>query len=342
MQARGRGAAKPPIGIAYECDLGNDIDSVLTLAALLGLTAKGEVRNISLTVSKSNLKAAQLADVINTFYSGRGFGGGVPVGLATDGKSTEDTPILTAVLAKKNAAGAPAYTSVIQRQLDTAENPVVIRNMLLAQVDQNAIILVTGPLTGLAKLMDLYGSKPQIAAKTKLLIVTTGAGIKADAAAARRVFAEWPTPIVAVGPEVGAALPFPAANIESDLAFSPAHPVADAYRAFKAMPYDAPSPGLAAVLYSARPEAGLFKLSDPGTITVQADGSTRFAPSADGKHRSLIADPSKKEEITKIYTELVATKPAPPVGRGARRGAVPPTVPPPKPAEVKPPSEAKQ
>ena len=43
-----------------------------------------------------------------------------------------------------------------------------------------------------------------------------------------------------VGAEVGEALPYPGASIESDLSWSTAHPVGDAYRAFKPMPYDAP------------------------------------------------------------------------------------------------------
>ncbi len=55
--------------------------------------------------------------------------------------------------------------------------------------------------------------------------------IKSDIAAARKLFAEWPTPVVAVGSEVGDALPYPGASIEKDFAWSPAHPVVDAYRA---------------------------------------------------------------------------------------------------------------
>ena len=92
------------------------------------------------------------------------------------------------------------------------------------------------------------------------------------------MFAEWPTPLVAVGAEVGAALPYPGASIEKDFAWSPAHPVVDAYRAFKPMPYDAPASALAAVLYAAHPEDGLFTLSPPGTITVPDDGRTQFTP----------------------------------------------------------------
>jgi len=139
--------------------------------------------------------------------------------------------------------------------------------------------------------------------------------ITADVAAAKRLFAEWPTPIVAVGSEVGEALPYPGASIEKDFAWSPAHPVVDAYRAYKAMPYDAPSPALAAVLHAALPDEGYFTLSEPGTISVHDEGRTRFAPQADGKHRYLIVDPAQKARVLTEYTSLVTAPPAPRPGR---------------------------
>ena len=127
--------------------------------------------------------------------------------------------------------------------------------------------------------------------------------------------------IVTVGTEVGEALPYPAASIEKDFSWAPAHPFVDAYRAFKPMPYDAPAPALAAVLHAVHPDEDYFKLSDPGTITVLDDGRTRFTPSADGKHRYLIVDPAQKERIVSLYTALVSAPPAPRPSRG-RGGAI--------------------
>ena len=140
--------------------------------------------------------------------------------------------------------------------------------------------------------------------------------IKSDIAAARKLFAEWPTSLIAVGSEVGAALPYPGASIETDFAWSTAHPVVDAYRAFKPMPYDAPATALAALLQAVHPDDGYFKLSDPGTISVQDDGRTQFTPAAEGKHRYLIVDPSQKDRVTELYTEMVSAKPVPRPGRG--------------------------
>ena len=206
----------------------------------------------------------------------------------------------------------------IEKLNDTAEPVALIRNALTSQYDQNAMVVLTGPATNLAALLELPGAKSLIAQKVRYLTMAAGAfpsgppeaGITCDMAAARKLFAEWPTPIVVSGNEVGNALPFPASSIEKDFAWSQAHPVVDAYRAYKTMPYDAPSWAMTAVLYAIRPQEGYFKLSDPGTVTVLDDGRTRHTPSAEGKHRYLIADPAQKERVIQTYTEIASLKPA--------------------------------
>ena len=333
MQPQGRGSARPPIGIAFDGDLGNRIDAMLAVAMLNGFTAKSEARRISLSVSKPSIVSAQLADVIAAFYRPRpagGFGGGVGaitegmIGMPEGTASAEDKPALAALLSKTNADGTPLYSSSIKGLVNTAESAVLIRNLLLAQHDGNATIVLAGPATGVVRILGLYRSGPQITAKCKQLVVAAGtfpdgppeATIKGDVTAARKLFAEWPTPIVAVGSEVGDALPYPGSSIEKDFAWAPAHPVVDAYRALKPMPYDAPAAALAAVLYAVHPDDGYFQLSDPGTISVLDDGRTRFAPGADGKHRFVIVDPAQKERVISLYSAMVSAAPAPRPGRG--------------------------
>jgi hypothetical protein len=340
---QGRGTVKPPTGITFDSDLGNNIDSLLTLGFLQSASGKGETRVVSVSISKACLKSAQVTEAITKFYAGpppaggRGFGGGSPVGgnpemigLADNGKWANSTPIMDAVLTKKGADGKPAYPWLISSLLDTADPGITMRNILLAQFDENAVALLDGPCTDMVGLMDLYGARPQITAKVKYLVAAVGAypggsadpNIKNDIASARKMFAEWPTPIIAVGREVGEALPYPGASIEKDFSWAPSHPIVDAYRAFKPMPYDAPSPGLAAALYVVHPDDGYFKLSEPGTITVLDDGQTKFTPGAGGKHRYLIAEPAQKEKAIQMYTETISAKPVPkvfvPRGRGGR------------------------
>ena len=320
---------KPPLGVLFDSDMGNSIDDALALAALYALDGKNEARVISVSVSKGNLKAAALSEVIGRFYAGAvsgafaAVGRTLPVGLSERGKMPEDTPIFR-ILDKKNEKGELVYQHGINRMIDTAEVAPLLRNALTSQQDGNAVMVMVGPATNLTELLELPGAKDWITRKVKYLSMMGGAypvsaepefNIRADIKAAQKLFAEWPTPIVASGFEVGNTLQYPAASIENDFGWTENHPVADAYRAYEKMPYDAPTWDLTSVLYAVRPEAGLFKLSEPGTIAVSGDGNTKFTPGATGRHRYLILDPAQKERIVKIFVELATAKPVPRVPR---------------------------
>jgi hypothetical protein len=340
---------KPSVGIVFDSDLGRGVDAALALALLYGLEGKGEARLVSNSTTISNLKAAAFADVLARFYAGpppapgafRGFQPpDPPIGMAGDGTLAGDAAVLKAVLEKKTAEGAPAYPHRIDKLNDTADPVALIRNAMTAQYDDNCQVVLAGPATNLVKVMDLPGTLDLIKRKVKYLALAAGSypdgraeyRVKADTAAAKRLLAEWPTPIVAVGTEVGDGLPFPGSSIERDFSWAPAHPIADAYRAFQPMPYDAPVPSMAAVLYAVRPD-GYFKLSAPGTIGVLADGRTRFTAAEDGRHRYLAIDPAQKEKVIQTYAELASAKPVPRQNPRFRRDPKKNAPPPPEPVE---------
>jgi hypothetical protein len=286
------------------------IDDVLALTLLFGFAGRREVREGSLSVSRYDLAAASFCDALRRFYAGNTAGDVLPVGLSTSGRSGGGAPMVAAPMAKRNSNNDPVYPGAIQKLTDTAAGAVVIRNSLTAQQDQNAIVVLAGPATNLAKLLDLPGAKALITRAVRFLSVSsTEPNMQADIAAARKVFAEWPTPIVAAGREIGDALLYPAASIEKDFGWAPDNPVVDAYRAYRPMPYDAPTWDMTPVLYAVRPNAGLFDLSPTGTIAVLDDGRTKFTPSPGGRHRYLILNPAQKESILKIYTEVASAKP---------------------------------
>ena len=290
------GMGKPSVGVVYDASFGNTIDGALALALLYGLQGKNESRVISVSVSKSCLNAAIFADVLVRFYTGEPnpFAGVTPIGLTLSGKTAEDTPMIAAVV------GKPDYPRDIAKMNDTADPVATIRNALTAQYDQNAIVVLAGPATNLAAVLALPGTKPVIAAKVRHLVIAADAQFSVDAPAAKQVLAEWPSPIVMVGQDVGEAIPFPGASIEKDFAWSDKHPLVDAWHAFRAGTYDAPATALAAALYAVRSDKGYFKLSEPV---------------AGGKHRMLIADPAQKETVRQAYVELASTRP---VGRPVR------------------------
>ena len=313
------GGGRPPVGVVFDSDMGNTIDDALALAMLYGFQGKGEARVVGVSVSRPSLQSAEFADVLVRFYTGEPgpFSITQPIGLALSSKAAPDTPLLTAPLARQTPEGKPQYPRSIGKLNDTADPQALIRNNLSAQFDDNAIVVCTGPATDLAAVLDLPEAKDLIAKKVRYLVLGAGSypdgppepGIRADIRAARRVLAEWPGPIVACGSEVGDALPFPASGLEG-FAWAPAHPVVDAYRAARPMPYDAPSWAMAAALYAIRPKETYFQVSGEGTISVLDDGRTHFAAGA-GKHRYVIADPAQKDRVIQAYTELASTHPVP-------------------------------
>jgi len=272
------------------------IDDVLALAMLNGLDGKREARLAAIAVSRADLAAAQFCDAVRMFYGGSGRG--LPIGLA-DGRPSATEPMLNVALAQKSA---------IKSINDTADPATLIRNALMAQYDRNTTVVLSGPATDLVKLLYIFGAQDWIVRKVRLLCVTEP-GLDADTAAARKLFAEWPTSIVVVPRDVGEALAFPGECIDKDFSWSSSHPVVAAYRAYGTMPYNAPSWAMAAILCGVQARDNYMRLSDAGTVGVAADGRLTFATSDNGKHRRVLLDPDQKEGIIRTYIELASAKP---------------------------------
>jgi inosine-uridine nucleoside N-ribohydrolase len=331
------GGGKPSAGAFYDTDF-YSIDSLLAVSLLYGLQGKNDCRVATVTMSRPNLAVAGFADAVVRFYHGpaANFAQLPPVGMRTEGTAGETSPAFTVPFEKKKVDGTPVYKNAVKSVIDTGDPVTLIRNYLEAQQDQNAFMVLAGPASNLAAVLAYPGIKPLIVAKIKYLVVAGGAfpsgsaepRIKADVAAARKLFAEWPTPVVVAGAEVGTALPFPGASIDKQFAEAvPDNPVADAYRAYKTMPYDTPSGAMAAALYAGRPKEGYFKLSGNGKISVDDEGRTTFAAAEKGTHQYLVVDPAQKDKIMLAYIDLASAKPE--VRRGRGPAAVQDTPPPP-------------
>jgi hypothetical protein len=169
------------------------------------------------------------------------------------------------------------------------------------------LIVVSGPLTTVAQMLALRGGKEMLALNVRSLAIAEPLAAR-DAKAASFVFAEWPTPIFLCSEEAGSAVRYPGASIEKDFAWSKAHPIADAYRAFGTMPYDAPTVPADAALYAARPSSPFFKLSEPGTLRLSASGAIEFTAGA-GKHHRVTVNPDKAADLVTVLTELASAKP---------------------------------
>lgn len=295
----------PPqsIGVVIDGSFGNDAGELLALAVLYGLDAKGECRVISLSTAKTNVKSAALLDVTAKFYASGTtipveFRRNIAIGMNDLGWSKEDTPLLHAVFSK------PERITSVQKFNDTAEPHALIRNMLTAQPDSLGTIVVLGPATNAARTLTAQNGPIVVARKVRALTLNLAA-LKADVAAARKIFEQWPTPIIGVAPS---DITYPAANLDTDFTWTQAHPLVDALRA--ASLKDIPAALAIPVLSAVRPKDEAWKLSPTGKLSIADNGAVSFKESPDGTHRMLTMDPSKKDAIQKAIQELASAKPA--------------------------------
>jgi hypothetical protein len=281
----------PAVGVVYNTSMSRP-DAALALAALYGFQAKGEARIGSVCVTGAGLHAAIFCDILGRFYipgPPRGANQVLPVGLADVKPLPPDPPMVNSAVERD-----PPYPHSIRRLSDTAQAEAVLRNGVIYNAE--AVVILSAPATSLANTLDLLGVKDLYRQRVKRLVIVESAALRQDEPALQKILAEWPSPIFFCGKEAGESLPFPAASVEKDFAWTPAHPVADAYRAFHPMPYDAPAHDLAAAHFAVHPDSGWFSLSEPDAHNL----------------RRLVVDPSKREQILEAFVEIASTKPLPP------------------------------
>jgi hypothetical protein len=280
---------RPTPAVIFDSSIEDEIGQVLALTMLLAYESRREIRMASLSVSRNNLKIAAFCSLMARF-----FGMSPAIGMAADGpSSTTVPPMIEAVLTKRTEDDKPMYAPAVSRMNDTADPVALIRNALTAQQDQNSVVILAGPPINVLGLLALPGSQQLIQKKVRTLVVA--APFK-DTEGMKKVLAEWPSPVVSAGEDLGQALPFPAESIEKDFEWAANHPLVDAYRAAKTMPYDARSTAMAAVLYAIHPEDNFFGLSDTSELP-------------QNKHRQLATNPESTARVIQSYREAVSTKP---------------------------------
>lgn len=317
--------APEPVRLIFDTDMGNDIDDALALAMIHALESRGECQLVSVTLTKDNRYSAPFVALVNAFY-GRGR---IPVGVARSGITPEDGSYTKAVVEAVRRAPGNGRPALRVPRSSFPDAVPLLRRVLAAQPDGSVAAVQVGFSTNLAGLLasgpdshsPLTGAE-LVRRKVRLLSIMAGAysdqlvaegfreyNVVNDLPAARRIFAEWPTPVVASGFEVGASLLYPARSIEQDFRYVPYHPIAEAYRAYDKMPYDRPTWDLTSVLYAVRPGHGYFELSQPGRIAVSEQGVTRFSPDAAGPHRYLKVPPGAAARILEAMQHLCSQPP---------------------------------
>jgi hypothetical protein len=297
-----------PVAVVLDCEVGRNVDNVLTLALLQGLSkrAKPEGQFAAVSLTRSDLQAAAYCDAVGRFYNTiwlrkypkrfqryRGFS----VGLDAVG-APGPSAALAAALDRKTPEGEALYPHEVHDISDTADPVALIRNALTAKADGGFAVVLAGSARNLAALLAVNGAEELIRAKVRVLVVAMDEErIQADVDAARKLFSEWPTPIVAVA---STPVRFP---VDTEFAWTENHPVADALRSSGS---DAGTASLAAALYAVLPQAEGFELSAPGQLVIDG-GGLRLERVASGRHRMLSANHAA---LVDVYREIITAEPA--------------------------------
>lgn len=320
-------AAAAPVKIIFDTDIGNDVDDVLTLSVLHALQTRGDCEIIGVTVTKPDELAGPFVDALDTFY-GRPK---IPVGCIRPLPGEPASRFLP--LANVKDGGRLRYPHKLKRGSDAPAPAPLLRRLLSRQADHSVVLVQVGYFSNLAALLDTAGDagsplngRELVRQKVKFLSVMAGAfsaalqkdhflefNVIKDIASARKVAADWPTPMVWSGAEIGAAVPYPAISIERDFSYVAHHPAAEAYCLYNPPPHERPTWDLTAALYAVLPDRDYFDVSPAGRVSVAADGFTSFTPQADGRDRYLIL---KENQIARVKEALVQLASQPPGSLG--------------------------
>lgn len=322
-------ASEPPVPLIFDTDMGNDCDDVLALGMIHALQARGECKLLAVTITKDHHLAGPFVDCVNTFYGN----GNVPIGVCRSGVT--DHAGRFNVLAETKDDGEYRYPHDLLNGAEAPDAVAVLRKTLVEAEDHSVVLCQVGFSTNLANLIE---SKPDdisplngvelVTKKTRLLSVMAAAftdipdrktgelkryreyNVFKDIPSARRLFRQWPTPIVWSGYEIGLNLKYPYSSIENDFGYVEHHPVAEAYNLYIKPPHHRPTWDLTSVLYAVRPNANYFELSPSGNVTVLEDGYTTFEANPEGRDRYLILKEESKDRITEALMLLSSQPPA--------------------------------
>jgi len=292
--------AAPPV-VILDTDFRSDVDDMGALAMLNALADNGVCEIAGVVASQTGPQVVAAINAVNTYY-GRG---DVPVGLSPVPDVRFDDFYVPTI-------GDPEKYPSTQRNETAPDSTTLYRRLLAAAPEKSVRVIVIGGQTCVRLLLDSpadhegdgsigKSGRELIEEKVEGLYLMAGHftdpawkehNIKLDLEASQRIPAEWPTPIVYSGFEIGVNVQTGGKTTNPEK-----NPVAKAYELFPAggvgtiassSSYDQTMVYQALVGTHAG-DTALWRLSEPGTVTYP-EGRTAFEAKSDGKHRYLIAE----------------------------------------------------
>lgn len=299
------------IPVIMDTDVGNDIDDVIALQMLINYHKTGKIDLLGIGIGKNYPRVVEYIDAYCRF---NGLDN-IPLGYAGKGPNPDQGRFVSQTL-DTLINGAPVFTAARKLDASIPEGYKLYRKLLASQPDSSVVFIAVGPVTNLSNLLsspadeysDLDG-RELVKKKVRLLSIMSGTynddtfnnpewNVLQDLDATKKVYAEWPTELIASGSEVGVRILYPHQSILGDFPGGEANPLCISYKLYEKMPYDRPTWDLTSVIYAVDPEASHLDISSPGRIVVEADGKTSFVADSSGRHHYLMISPENVEEAT--------------------------------------------
>jgi pyrimidine-specific ribonucleoside hydrolase len=304
--------SRKAVNIIFDSDMGPDYDDVGAIAILHAYADKGEANILATMASAKYDGVAGVLDVFNTYFNRPNLPIGVPKGNALtlrDWQHWTDT-----LLAR--------YPHKIKSN-DEAEDAVMLyRKILSAQPDNSVTIVTIGFLTNLSNLLNTTADQYSpltggelVKKKVKQLVCMGGKfpsgyefNVMKDAPASQNVYANWGTPIIFSGFEIGekikAGLPLiHSRSIKND-------PVKDVFRI--SIPQAAEDAAgrkswdETAVLVAIKGYFSWYSVR-LGRITVANDGKNDW--DYNGSGQAYLVEKADYREVEKLINELIQHQP---------------------------------
>ena len=313
-----------PINFIMETDIGNDIDDVIAMDLLYKYADAGIINLLGVCINKEGLRTGEFVDILNTWYGHPD----IPIGIIHDGAVCDGVKFNYTMMVSgmETPEGQPVFARSLKDHDNLPEATTLYRKLLSKAEDHSVVIASVGFSTSLARLLDTPADeyspltgKELVAKKVKLLSTMAGCfsdttrheyNVVIDIPSAKKVFEEWPTPLVTSPWELGAEVKYPAESIDNDFDWVEGlHPLREAYYHYQPRPYNSPTWDPTAVLYAVEGDKW-FDVSEPGFITINSVGASIFTPDPNGNRRYLMIDEAKGEAIKDHFIAMVTTTPA--------------------------------
>lgn len=275
--------------IIYDSDFGPDVDDVGALAVLHRLADLGECRILAMGNSTSNNDGPSAMDAVNHYYQRPN----IPIGAYKRAGELHSGSNYTNQLTKEFPNDVGPRAGVL--------GVVTVYRRALAKVPDSSVKIVVVGFN--PNLEDLLKSAPdeysplngKDLVKKKVIMLSSMGGafpsgsefnFQGNGASTQYVAANWPTPIVFSGFELGS--PIRTGSVFNTKQITSTNPVGRAYELYTGFGNTRESWDLTSALYAVRPDGAHFNLSAEGCVTVQSNGANGWDAARKCGHRYLI------------------------------------------------------